>query len=98
MDSEEKVFQIQQEVKIQSRIALAETVLNRSKSGVRALSNDNYVNLNIDYNSDSINQSGFQTTRVQNEKNVNTEGGQTIHIPDQASNTSQNKSGSYSHE
>lgn len=75
MDSEEKVFQIQQEVKIQSRIALAETVLNRSKSGVRALSNDNYVNLNIDYNSDSINQSGFQTTRVQNEKYVNTEGG-----------------------
>ena len=98
MDSEEKVFQIQQEVKIQSRIALAETVLNRSKSGVRALSNDNYVNLNIDYNSDSINQSGFQTTRVQNEKYVNTEGGQTIHIPDQVSNTSQNRSGSYNQE
>ena len=48
MDSEEEVSQMQEQAKIQNRIALAETVLGRSKSGVRALSNDGYYNINTE--------------------------------------------------
>ena len=52
MDSEDEVLQMQEQAKIQNRIALAETVLEkrfgRSKSGVRALSNERYCNVNTE--------------------------------------------------